>query len=238
MGSLVFILIHSPLVGPLTWSLVARALSSRGFEVIVPALSTSQDAARPFWKQHVNSVARALEHVSPEMELVLVAHSGAGVLLPAIREIIRLPVAVYIFVDAGIPEDGKSRLELFGDPAAEDQFRRTASGGLLPTWSEGGLREAIPDPEIRSLFVAELRPLPLEVYAEPIPVFKGWPDAPCAYLRFGSNPAYEQAAGQAQLLGCQYKVIQGDHFHMLVEPVIVADALVDLVGQTGVPTQP
>jgi hypothetical protein len=172
------------------------------------------------------------------MELVLIAHSGAGVLLPAIRESTRLPVAAYVFVDAGIPEDGKSRLDLFGDPAAVDQFRRTASGGLLPAWTEANLREAIPDPEIRSRFVSELRPLPLEVYAEPIPVFKGWPDAPCAYLRFGSNPAYEQAARQAQLMGCQYKVIQGGHFHMLVEPDIVADALVDLVGQTGVPIQP
>jgi hypothetical protein len=36
---MVFMLIHSPLVGPFTWSLVAEELRARGQEMFVPTLS-------------------------------------------------------------------------------------------------------------------------------------------------------------------------------------------------------
>ena len=60
-------------------------------------------------------------------------------------------------------------------------------------------------------------------------MFDGWPDAPCAYLRFGANPAYDAAAAEAQRRGWPLRSIEGDHFHMLVDPAGVADALLDLV---------
>jgi hypothetical protein len=152
-------------------------------------------------------------------------------LLPAIRQLTMRPVAAYLFVDAGIPEDGKSRLDLFEDERAAEQFRRAAVDGLLPAWSDEDLLEAIPDPERRRRFVGELRPLPLAVYEEPIPVFEGWPDAPCGYLRFGANPAYDAPAERAQRAGWAYHKIDGGHFHMQVDPATVANTLLKLVEQ-------
>jgi hypothetical protein len=38
MGDEAFILVHSPLVGPSTWSPVARALEEGGHRVAVPSL--------------------------------------------------------------------------------------------------------------------------------------------------------------------------------------------------------
>ncbi len=105
--------------------------------------------------------------------LVLVGHSGAGVLLPAVREALGRAVAGYIFVDADIPEDNKSRLDLFQSREDRNSFRRAAQEGMLPTWTEEDLLETIPNPVLRRRFVAELRPLPLAVYEEPIPVFEG-----------------------------------------------------------------
>ena len=153
-------------------------------------------------------------------------------LLPAIREALGRPVSMYIFVDAGIPLDGKSRLDLFENPVAAAQFRQAATDGMLPTWTDEDLREVIPDDAIRQRFVAELRPLPLKVYEEPIPVFQGWPDAPCGYLRFmgAHSAAYEEPARWAQREGWTYAELQGGHFHMLVEPRAVASALLELAG--------
>src|SRR6185436_1876616 len=104
------------------------------------------------------------EDVALERQLILTGHSGAGMLLPAIRQLTMRPVTAYLFVDAGIPEDGKSRLDLFEDSLAAAQFRQAAVRGLLPIWSDEDLREAIPDPKWRQRFVGELRPLPLAVY--------------------------------------------------------------------------
>jgi len=227
----VFVLLHSPLVGPFTWAPVADELRRRGVDAIIPTLDSPTAPGSRYWERHGRTVAEALEDVAPQQPLILAGHSGAGMLLPAIRQLTRRPVAAYLFVDAGIPEDGKSRLDLFEDPQAAELFRRAAVGGLLPTWKEEDLRAAIPDHERRQRFVAELRPLPLAVYEEPIPVFEGWPDAPCGYVRFGANPAYDAPAERARRAGWPYRELAGAHFHMLVDPAAVAGALLDLVEQ-------
>src|SRR5207248_4809386 len=107
---LAYLLVHSPLVGPFTWSPVADALRDRGLEAIVPVLADSEASPVPYWQQHAESVARPVAEVSEARPLVFVGHSGAGQLLPAIRQVLRRPAAAYVFVDAGLPEDGRSRL--------------------------------------------------------------------------------------------------------------------------------
>jgi pimeloyl-ACP methyl ester carboxylesterase len=224
-----FVLVHSPLVGPLTWTLVADELRKRGVEAILPTLLSDERTNLPFWEQHARAVIRTLASVPQDEPLILIGHSGAGVLLPAIRQTVKEPVAGYIFVDAGIPVNGKSRLDLFGSPQEAEQFRQSAANGFLPTWNDQDLRDSIFDDELRGRFVAELRPLPVAVYEEPIPVFEGWPDAPCGYLLF--SPTYEAVAEQAQRAGWAYAQIDAGHFHMLVDPPGVANALTALVEQ-------
>jgi hypothetical protein len=221
------VLIHSPLVGPYTWTPVAETLRQRGIETIVPTLTNDSDPIVPFWKQHALAVCKALETVPLDQPLILVAHSGSGPLLPAIREGLVRRIADYLFVDAGLPENGKSRLDLFGDAEGVAQFRENAVNGMIQPWTDDDLRVAIPDDAIRQKFVAEFRPMPLEVYEEKLPVFATWPDAPCGYLQFTST--YDPAAEQAQRAGWPYCRIEAEHFHMLVAPSTVADAMLDLL---------
>src|SRR5260221_4255795 len=170
----------------MTWKLVAEELQRRSVGVIVPTLSTDP-STKPYWKQHTQKVVTALEATPTAEPLILIAHSGAGVLLPAIRQTMSRPVAGYIYVDAGLQKNGASRLDLFGLPEERQQFRESAQNGLLPAWSDDDLREAITDDDLRREFVAELRPLPVAVYEEPIPVFHGLPAAPRAHLLLIEN---------------------------------------------------
>jgi soluble lytic murein transglycosylase-like protein len=159
--------------------------------------------------------------------LVLAGHSGAGALLPAIRQAIGRPVAGYIFVDAGIPIDGRSRLASFGEGEAADEFRRfLAGGGRFPTWTAAELAEILPAAAVAAALAADLRPRGRPFWDEPIPVFKGWPDAPCGYLLFSDS--YRSEAAQARAMGWPTRELPGGHFHMLVEPQAVAEALLDL----------
>jgi hypothetical protein len=167
-----------------------------------------------------------MEAIPPGQRVVLVGHSGGGMLLPAVREVSGRDVAAYVFVDAGIPQDGKSRLDFFGAEEAQ-RFRASAVGGLLPTWTEANLAPVLHDPQVRTQFVSELCPLPLAVYEEPIPVLDGWPDAHCAYLQF--TPTYDEPAAQARQAGWTYRRRDGTHFHMLNEPTSVTDALRALI---------
>src|SRR5579875_549034 len=51
----VFVLIHSPLVGPLTWSLVAKELRQRGIDTMVPVLHDIEGSDVPYWRQHADA---------------------------------------------------------------------------------------------------------------------------------------------------------------------------------------
>jgi hypothetical protein len=233
-----FVLLHSPLVGPLTWKPVAEILKEGGTNAVVPTLR-SEGVSPPYWKRHAEAVAEYLRGLSRAEPVILTAHSGAGPLLPAVRRQIEHNVVGYVFVDAGLPgPDGASRLDLLESSGTAKQLRARATDGLLPVWTdlfnvtEEMVHDLIPDAGLRRDFIQELRPTPLAVYDEPLPIFSGWPDAPCGYVKF--SQAYELEAQWGRRKGWRVLNLPGAHFHMFVEPRKVAGALVDLVGDMGV----
>ena len=79
-----FVLLHSPLVGPLTWKPVADVLMEGGTNAVVPTLG-SEGVSPPFWKRHAEAIAERLRSFPRAERIVLTAHSGAGAVLPAVR---------------------------------------------------------------------------------------------------------------------------------------------------------
>ena len=202
---------------------MAGEIRRGGVAVEVTRLEEGGDEGAPYWRRHRDAVAAQLPGSAP---VVLVAHSGAGPLLPAIAERLGGRVRGHVFVDASIPEPGASRLELLAAelPEAAEQLRPLLGrGGRFPTWTDEDLRGEIPDEALRRRVLDELRPMPLPFWDEPIPVFEGWPRAPCAYVQL--SPAYEVAAARARREGWRFARLAGGHFHMLVEPAAVARQL-------------
>jgi len=224
-----FVLIHSPLVGPATWQPAAEELRRLGHEAVVPAVADDPASGAPFWAQHARSVGHTMQRLPDNLPLVLAGHSGAGALLPLIRRRADRPVAAYLFVDAGLPLDGISRLAEMESSAPEfgRAFRQQLErGGAYPTWTDADLRGAIPDAERRQRMLAELHPRALAFFAEHFPSLEDWPDAPCAYLQFSAS--YATAEAKARRRGWPCQVMEVDHFHMLVDAPGVAAALADL----------
>jgi len=226
----IYVLIHSPLVGGLTWTLVADQMRERGLDVVIPVLNDSPDSGEPYWKQHTQSVSKALANIPKDSSVIFVAHSGSGPLLPAIRQALPNLVHAYVFVDAGIPHNGATRLDLMSseDPEWTRQFQDgLEQGEHFPTWSSDDLREIIPNQKLREGMVAELHPRRLDFFTEPIPVFDGWPDAPCIYIQFSAP--YERPAAQARDTGWSTYKLDVGHFHMLVDPEAVTDLIVNSI---------
>lgn len=225
-----FILIHSPLVGPLTWQLVAAEIARLGLPVFAPTLIDDPRSSLPYCEQQAASLAYNLSHIPPERSLILVAHSGTGPLLPLIRRALPHPVTAYAFVDAGIPRHNASRLDLMRlkNRSRADQFHQTLlQGARFPMWREADLQEIIPDPTLRRQLIAELNPRPLSFFTEPVPVFPAWPDAPCLYIKF--TAMYDWDFQQAVNANWTAHEMDGGHFHMLVDPAGVADLIVKTV---------
>jgi hypothetical protein len=224
----VFVLIHSPVVGPTTWSPVAHELEMRGLETIVPSLLGVADAPAPQWRYVPEAERIATAHASsPDM---LVGHSGGGPMLPSIAAALSAEVAALIFVDSFLPAAGGS--VPLAPPGFMDQLRALATDGLLPRWSswfgEDTMRELIPDERLRAVLVAEMPRLPLSYFEASVPLPKAWDTRPCAYLLFSSQP-YGPCAADARGRGWPVAEIpQARHLALSTEPTTVTDALLDL----------
>jgi hypothetical protein len=223
------VLIPSPLNGPLVWAPVSRVLRARGVPTLIADLQDDPDDVAPYWSQHAASVARELNNLHEEQRTILVGHSGAGPLLPAVGAFSPHPVAGYLFVDAGLPIPGQSRLQEL-EATLPDMGRelrpQLEAGGRFPEWTDQVAREILPDEGIRRGILAQLRPRGLRFFTEPFPHFDRWPDAPCGYLRF--SPAYEGPATEARAMGWTYREIDAGHFHMAVAPEAVAGMILEM----------
>ncbi len=227
-----FVLVHSPSVGPSTWQPAAGLLREAGHDVVVPSLLGVGDGDPPYWPRVPAAVSDALTGTlgaDPSQPLVLVVHSNAGLFVPVIADRLARPVACTIFADASIPPaDGST-------PVAEHDFvpflRDLADAdGRLPQWTswwgEEDVAALLPDPQVRAVVTAEQPRLPLEYYLEHIPVPGGWDRRPCGYLLFGD--AYEGQAADARGRGWPVRTLPGEHLHQVVDPSGVTRALIEL----------
>jgi pimeloyl-ACP methyl ester carboxylesterase len=224
----VFVLIHSPLVGPTTWSPVARELEGRGREAVIPSLFGVADAAAPQWRHVPEAVHAATAGIASPV--VLVGHSGGGLLLPAIAAALTVEAAALVFVDSFLPP-ARGRLRL-APPQFVDHLRTLETDGVLPRWSrwfgEDAMRELVPDERLGAALEAEMPRLPLAYFEASVPVPEGWDARRCAYLLFTAEP-YGGSAADARGRGWPVRAIQGGrHLAMTTEPIAVTEALLDL----------
>jgi pimeloyl-ACP methyl ester carboxylesterase len=96
-----FVLVHSPLLGPSAWEWVGRELEQRGRAAVVPSLLGVAHEPYPTWREACEAVAAA--SAKRARTVVLVGHSGAGSLLPAMAGRLSGGVAAMVFVDAFLP---------------------------------------------------------------------------------------------------------------------------------------
>ena len=225
MAALRIVLLHSPLLGPLAWRQVASELAGRGHAVETPVWLHLSGLADGFYPALVDSLAAALPGGSEPV--LLVAHSGAGALIPALAQRLAAPVAGVIFVDAILPHPGRSWFET-APSEMRQKLRAGAQMGELPAWDDwwppGALARLVPDEDLRAALVAELEPLPLAYFEEVAPA--GELAAPAAYLQLSA--AYDDEGRVAGRCGWPLMRLPLHHLAMLTDPLPIAAALESL----------
>jgi pimeloyl-ACP methyl ester carboxylesterase len=194
---------------------------------MVPSLMAPGRAPRT-WQSDAQTVLDAVREITEP--IILVGHSGGGLLLPVIADAAAPPVAELVFVDSGVP--AKTGATAFMPARFLEGLRKLAVGGMLPPWSdwwcEETMRDLVPDEALRAALVREMPAVPLAYLEQSIPSPSGWDRAPCAYLLL--SDAYEEAAAEAEARGWQVERIRGaQHLHIAVTPRAVGDALTRLV---------
>lgn len=215
------VLMHSPLVGPVTWSWVAEELCRRGHQAVVPSIVAGAISGR--WQDCVRIAAEAAQ---TDHRAVLVGHSGAGALLPLIAAQMRTPPARLVFVDAGVPPASGEAL-LIPD-AFLDHLRALAHGGQLPPWCDWFEPEVIEglisDTKRRNAVVADLPKVALSYFDAPISMPDGWSTAAAgAYVLL--SEIYRPDAIEAATRGWPVIEMLGKHLDLVERPAEVANAL-------------
>jgi hypothetical protein len=221
----VLVLVHSPLVVPLTWRAVAERFTRGGWPVVVPDLRAGLTGSGPYHPRLARLVHESTAAVArPGAQLVLVGHSGAGPLLPGIAATSPVPVWALVYVDAGLPHPGRTWSET-APAALVDKLRAMVVDGRLPPWHEWFPPEVLPrlltDDGVRGAFTAEIGRLPQAYFEEPVPAAT-W-SGPAGYLLLSEG--YRDDATRAA--GLRMPVVEhpSHHLAMAADPDGVTTAL-------------
>ncbi|AGB25596.1 putative hydrolase or acyltransferase of alpha/beta superfamily [Mycobacterium sp. JS623] len=222
MTTLLFV--HSPVAGPSTWIYAAEVLQQNGFGCVVPDLTGVATTGPPYYPKYAKAAAAAVDGgVDP---VVLVGHSAGGALLPAIAEAVGERTTGAVFVDAMLPQPGRSWFDT-APPGLEAQLRGLAVHGVLPPYHEwfspGALADWVPDAARRGRLIAEIPRMPLAYFDEPAPRSRFAEPVSRAFVRLGAP--FDAAADKAQRLGWWVARRDWDHLRMLSDPEAVAEVI-------------
>lgn len=223
----VVVLVPSPVLGPASWRLVEQALQRAGWPTIMPAASgpvrTGPDV-----------LAGMLAAVPADREVVVVAHSNAGVYVPAL--VTRRAVVAAVFVDALLPAAAGGPVPLAPPALLEFLRARADTDGLLPPWTDWwddtDVAALFPDAHTRALIEREQPRVPLSYFESSLTVPPDWDQGPMAYLAFGDT--YTAQRADAESRGWPTATLAGEHLHMLIDPTQATQALTALLARLGI----
>ena len=219
------LMIHSPLVGPLTLEPLAMELREQGFDVVVPDLRSALTGPRPQWRAIVDMALAVADSVD-----VLVAHSGAGVLMPLLAE--QMDPNVLAFIDAVVPGDGPTYQA--SGPFIEFLDSLPNDGPLLPPWHEwwgpSVMARLIADEGLRCRIAADTPRVPRSFYDDPVPLPPAWTTRrACCFLQLSAG--YDDDSARAEAYNWPTDRMDGQHLDVAVNPAAVGRLLTALIQQ-------
>jgi pimeloyl-ACP methyl ester carboxylesterase len=232
-----FVLVHGAWQTAGTWDLLVPLLKKQGHQVVTPSLSglgANQSQLTPdiTLLQHVEDVSLALSKLPDKV--ILVGHSYAGMIISGVVETKPAQVQRLVFIDAFIPEDGQSVLDLlpaetgayFRTVAKEhgDGWRLPGGEGQLDLW---GLKQG----EARDFVRARLCDFSLRCFEQPLPLpanrKAGIPSTFVSAVAEGypAKPFFQPFASKARASGWEVAELNTGHDCHVERPTEVANIL-------------
>src|SRR5277367_1485293 len=232
-----FVLVHGAWQSTGTWDLLVPLLQMHGHSVAVPVLSglgTDQGSLSPdiSLHRHIEDVARELSRF-PE-PVMLVGHSYAGMIISGVAEKNPAQVRRLFFLDAFIPENGQSALDLLPPEIATyfrnvardhgDGWRLPGGDGQLDLW---GLKPGA----ARDFVRARLCDFSLRCFEEPLRLPNNRKaSVPATFIScvgegYPARPFFEPFAAKARASGWEVAELKTGHDCHVERPAEVANIL-------------
>ena len=236
------VLVHGAWHGGWCWERVVPLLEAAGHRAHAPTLSgLEQDRIEPVTgigiETHVEDVFDAASTISTD-QLVLVGHSYAGFPMTGAADRLRERVALYVYLDAGVPEEmspGASFAWCDGNPPEERDRRLEAIvdqglGLVLPT----------PPPEAfgvesaadRELLAGKTRPMPAATFTDRFTFTNSGTEGLQRTFIHSVEPAYPPLGATADRIEADpswdFHELESGHDSMLIAPEALTELLLEI----------
>ena len=139
-GHAAYVLVHAAWHGGWCWKKVAPLLRARGHEVHTPTLTGLGDRAHLINQEigletHIQDVVNVLEYEDLN-RVILVGHSSSGAVVTGVAERAQERLAHVVYLDAFVPDDGQSLMDLIPPDrrqGMEQRVQAEGKGWLLPS---------------------------------------------------------------------------------------------------------
>lgn len=237
-----FLLVHGAWHGGWCWRRVARILRDKGHEVFTPTLTGLGE------REHLMSADIGLDtHVSDVLgvmkyedlrDVVLVGHSYGGMVIAGAAEKAAERIAHLVYLDAFVPEDGKSLCD-YQPPEILEMFRETTrtqgEGYKLPSFPAEVF--GVTNEDDLHWVRPRLNPHPLKTKLDTVRLTnQEAAKLPRAFI-YCNNPAVGPFGQFAERIrddkSWQYLEMATGHDAMITEPEQLAEMLIEIAGTSS-----
>ncbi|MGZ4354021.1 MAG: alpha/beta fold hydrolase [Gaiellaceae bacterium] len=231
-----FVLVHGAWHGGWCWQRVEPLLRAAGHDVLTPTLTGLGDRAHLLSPQvglstHVEDVVATLAYERRD-DVVLVGHSYAGQVISGAASARPDGVALLVYLDAFVPEDGDRAIDLL-PPQVAAHYRESVVergfGWLIPPRPLEVL--GVTDPGDVAWLESRFVPHPWRTYTEPVAVTAAGAGVPGAFVECTDwLRVFEPFARRAEARGWPVRGLASGHEAMATHPRGLADLLLELAG--------
>jgi len=234
-----FVLVHGTWGGGWQWRPVADRLQAAGHRVFTPTLTGLGERSHLATPDidldtHVNDVANVLAFEALA-DVALVGTSYGGLVIAGVAESVPERIRSLVFLDAALPQEGKSMLDLVPPErrATVERLAREQGGGFMVPASLV-LDTGIADPAERAAYLARMSAHPLRTLQQPVRLAGRWHTVPRkAYVLATLQPTHhfvDYHAWAARTPGWSAHKLASNHFPMTTMPHETTDLLMALAG--------
>jgi pimeloyl-ACP methyl ester carboxylesterase len=246
MSERVYVLVHPAWFGGWCWRKVGTLLRAAGHRVYSPTLTGLGERAHLASPEvglstHIDDVVNTL--VFEDLDtVVLVGNSSSGAVITGVADGAPERVALVVYLDAFVPSDGQSILDLIPPERREVMEALVESEGdgwALPRFAEAPWDQFVPevwdvtdDVDLRWV-LPRLRPTPFRHFSEPLHVERGGDSPRRAYVRCRGwpHPVFDRYAAHAgSSADWDLYELHSSHLPYVTAPTVVTELLVELAG--------